>query len=320
MSQPPLGALRVFEAVARHANFSRAADELCVTQSAVSHQVRGLEAWFGAPLFARCGNRATLLPHAAELATALGRSFGDIDAACRRTRRAARPTTLTVAVIPSVAICWLIPRLGTFRTLAPGLTVRIVYAIHGQSIDFDAVDLAVVFAEAPPDPPGMAVAPFLPGLSAPVSAPHLGRAGTAAEMLAVGLLHDTDAIGWRDWFDAIGEPNVVVAAGPVFEDFNLLRAAALAGQGVALCALAVIADDLREGRLVQLSDMTVRAEYGYYIVTRRASERSLSRAISLFRDWLLSTALGPELGSAAGQDVGSVGASGHPDAAAGRQG
>ena len=75
MAQAPLGALRVFEAAARHGSFSRAADELCVTQSAVSHQVRSLEAWLGASLFERQGNRATLLPHGAELAVALGRSF-----------------------------------------------------------------------------------------------------------------------------------------------------------------------------------------------------------------------------------------------------
>ena len=81
-----------------------------------------------------------------------------------------------------------------------------------------------------------------------------------AEMLACGLLHDTDATGWRAWFDAAGASEVEVAAGPVFEDFNLLRAAALAGQGVALCPLAMIADDLRDGRLVQLSDTAIRAE------------------------------------------------------------
>ena len=108
MAQAPLGALRVFEAAARHGSFSRAADELCVTQSAVSHQVRSLEAWLGASLFERQGNRATLLPHGAELAVALGRSFGDIEAACRRTRRAGVAAPLTVAAIPSVALCWLI--------------------------------------------------------------------------------------------------------------------------------------------------------------------------------------------------------------------
>jgi DNA-binding transcriptional LysR family regulator len=292
MVQAPLGALRTFEAVARHGSFSRAANELCVTQSAVSHQMRGLEAWFGVPLFERHGNRMALMPHSAELGAALGRSFGDIEASCRRARRTGGPVTLTVAVIPSVAICWLIPRLGAFRALAPGLEVRIVYAIHGQPIDFNDVDLAVVFADAPPDLAGMAVTPFLPGLTAPVCAPHLGRPGTVSEMLDAGLLHDTDASGWRAWFDATGEPEVAVAAGPVFEDFNLLRAAVLAGQGVALCALAIIADDLREERLVQLSDRLIRAEYGYYIVTRRTPEEP-SGAVGRFRAWLLSTAPRP---------------------------
>jgi DNA-binding transcriptional LysR family regulator len=292
MSQPPLGALRVFEAVARHGSFSRAADELCVTQSAVSHQVRGLEAWFGAPLFARQGNRATLLPHAAELAEALARSFGDIEAACRRARRAGAQPSITVAVIPSVAICWLIPRLGGFRAIAPGTEVRIVYAIHGHAIDFRDVDLAVVFAEARPTVPGMEVTRFLPGLTAPVSAPHLGvgSPATLAEILRAGLLHDTDPSGWRGWLEQAGEGVAGAAPGPVFEDFNLLRAAVLAGQGVALCPLAIIADDLRAGRLVQVSDRTIRAEAAYYVVTRPARERSATQAADLFRDWLLSTA------------------------------
>jgi LysR family transcriptional regulator, glycine cleavage system transcriptional activator len=289
LSQLPLGALRVFEAVARHGSFSRAADELCVTQSAVSHQVRGLEAWFGAPLFARQGNRATLLPHATELASALARSFGDIEAACRRARR---QPSITVAVIPSVAICWLIPRLGGFRAIAPGTEVRIVYAIHGHAIDFRDVDLAVVFAETPPAVPGMVVTRFLPGLTAPVSAPHLGIGppATAAEMLRAGLLHDSDMSGWQGWLESAGNGAAGAAPGPVFEDFNLLRAAILAGQGVALCPLAIIADDLREGRLVQISDRTIRAEAAYYVLTRQAPEGSAAPVVDLFHDWLLSTA------------------------------
>ena len=293
MPQAPLGALRVFEAVARHGNFSRAADELCVTQSAVSHQVRGLEAWFGAPLFERSGNRATLLPHAAELAQALALSLGDIDTACRRARRAGGRPVLTVAVIPSVAVCWLIPRLGDFRAIAPRLEVRIIYAIHGQPIDFRDVDLAVVFAESPPTPSGMVVTPFLPGLTVPVCAPHFGQPATPAEMLDAGLLHDTDAGGWRAWFDAVGVPEANVAGGPVFEDFNLLRAAALAGQGVALCPLAIVADDIGAERLVQLSDTAIRAEFGYYIVVAADSAEQRAPAIEAFRAWLLSTAHGP---------------------------
>jgi DNA-binding transcriptional LysR family regulator len=289
LSQLPLGALRAFEAVARHGSFSRAADELCVTQSAVSHQVRGLESWFGAPLFERSGNRAALKPHAAELALALTRSLGEIDTACRKAHRAGGPRALTVAAIPSVAVCWLVPRLPAFRALSPETAVRLVYAIHGQPIDFRDVDLAVVFAIEPPAPEGMAVTRFLPGVTAPVCAPHLGdRPVSGAGMLCAGLLHDTDETGWRAWLDAAGAPHVGVAAGPVFEDFSLLRAAALAGQGVALCPLAIIADDLREGRLVRLSERTIRSECAYYIVTRRASDQS--PVVDRFRDWLLSTA------------------------------
>ena len=81
-----------------------------------------------------------------------------------------------------------------------------------------------------------------------------------------------------------------MAAGPVFEDFNLLRAAALAGQGVALCPLAIIADDLREGRLVQLSDTAIRAEFGYYVVAAAVPEQPRVAGARAFRDWLLSTA------------------------------
>lgn len=305
MTQVPLNALRVFEAAARHGSFSAAAEELCVTQSAVSHQMRQFETWLGGPLFAREGNRLRLLPHGDALARTLGASFAEIEQACRRARRASGPPTLVIAAIPSIAVCWLVPRLADFRALHPGIDIRIVYAIHGQRIDFTDIDFAVVFSEGAPAVDGVRATPFLPGMSAPVCNPRLaaeipgGDLGPA--LLAAGLLHDSDLDGWREWLRRAGIEAPEVLPGPVFEDFNLLRAAALAGQGVALCPVALIGDDVRAGRLRQLSEITVHDDRGYHLLERPVQERSLAtpperKAAEAFRAWLLDTR--SEMGSA----------------------
>lgn len=293
MSHPPLNAVRVFEAVARLGSFSRAAEELFVTQSAISHQVRNLEAWLGTPLLDRDGNKPRLRPHAADLGRALTLALADIDSACRQAMRANARPTLTVAVIPSVAICWLIPRLAEFRRLWPEIDTRIQYAIHGRDIDFGSVDVAVVYSEGPPALPGTRVVHFLPGESVPVCAGTVARdspgIGTPAGMIAAGLLHDTDQSGWQTWLAANGADPAEAENGPVFEDFNLLRAAALAGQGVAICPLAIIRDDLEAGRLVALSATAIRPEFAYYLVTRQAAGSRANPAQAAFSDWLLST-------------------------------
>lgn len=294
MAQAPLNALRVFEAVVRHGSFGRAAEELCVTQSAVSHQVRHLEDWIGAPLFDREGNRPRLRPNGAELGRALSMALGDIEAACRHARRAAAPAALTVAVIPSMAICWLIPRLGDFQARAPGTDIRILYAIHGKDTDFRDADVAVVFSEGPPEVPGMTATRFLPGASAPVCSRSFAEAhgplSTPEAILRAGLLHDTDQCGWQTWLAAAGCPEQAIPAGPVFQDFNLLRVAALAGQGVALCPPAIIRDDLTSGRLVQLSGRTVMEGHAYYVLQRMSGGRTALGVQAAFCDWLLGTA------------------------------
>lgn len=294
MAQAPLNALRVFEAVARHGSFGRAADELCVTQSAVSHQVRHLEEWLGGPLFDREGSRPRLRPHGKDLGRALALALADIDAACRHARKAAGPPTLTVAVIPSVAICWLIPRLSEFHALAPGTDLRILYAIHGKDTDFRDAEVAVVFSEGVPDVPGMSATRFLPGASAPVCSRAFAEAHgpleTPQAMLQAGLLHDTDRSGWQAWLAAAGCPEHAPPGGPVFQDFNLLRVAALAGQGIAICPPAIIRDDLATGRLVQLSDLTVMEDRAYYVLWREARSSRVEASDAAFCDWLLGTA------------------------------
>lgn len=292
---PPLTALRAFEAVVRTGSFKAAADQLFVTQSAVSHQVRHLEDWFGTPLFTRDGHRPKPLPFAEELAQSLSLSFGQIAAACQRARAVNTRQPLVIAAIPSVAICWLIPRLAGFRAACPDIDVRIVYAMHGRDIDFRDVHLAFVFARGGAALPGARIEPFLPGHSVPVCSPALaaringagidGAGDLPSAIGALGLLHDTDHGGWRAWFDRAKAAAPPPAAGPIFEDFNLLRAAALSGQGVALCPLAMIRADLDANRLVRLSDVTVLEDTAYYLLWGPLVAGPMRDAARAFRDW-----------------------------------
>jgi len=285
--------LRAFEAAARCGSFSAAAEELCVTQSAVSHQIRHLESWLGAPLFARGkGNRLKLLPHGTTLAQTLITSFAEIETACRRARRAEGPASLVIAAIPSIAVCWLIPRLADFRRQHPDIRLQLIYALHGQDVDFGEVDLALVFSkQGPPQIPGTHTTSFLAGASAPVCSPALAadlrRAGEEG-LARAALLHDSGIGGWRQWFARAGKTPPEKLEGPLFEDFNLLRAAALAGQGLALCPIAMIAEDLRAGRLVQLSPITVHDDCGYYLVDRPPPGSTDREAAKAFQSWLFS--------------------------------
>ncbi|RCW88716.1 LysR family transcriptional regulator [Paracoccus lutimaris] len=294
MTQPPLNALRAFEAVARTGSFRAAADSLFVTQPAISHQVKHLEQWVGAPLFDRSGRVPTLLPRGASLARDLTMAFDAIEAACRRARPAASESALVVAAIPSVAICWLIPRLPRFRAQHPEVQLRVIYAHHGHDIDFATTDLAFTFAESCPVGDGIVSEPFLSGRSVPVASPALLGSSpaqlTSQWLLKVGLLHDSDLSGWRTWLSRAGQAVPDRLPGAVFEDFNLLRAAALAGQGVALCSLAMVRPDLAEGRLVQLSTISVLENFDYYLTQSGAPQLdgARRRARQTLLSWIRS--------------------------------
>jgi DNA-binding transcriptional LysR family regulator len=295
MVMPPLNALRAFEAVVRLGSFKSAADALFVTQSAISHQIRNLEAWLGKPLFEREGNQNRLLPHGVLLARSLSVSLTEIEAACHRARINSTSQALVIAAIPSVAMCWLIPRLRRFRVEHPSIEFRIVYAMHGRNIDFDAVHLAFVFAPEAPRIAGAVSVFFLSGESAPVCSPallrqHGNNSGDQVSVhpLELGLLHDGDMAGWKTWLEETGEVVKDAIPGATFEDFNLLRAAALSGQGVALCPLAMVRPDLETGSLVQLSDHTISYGSDYYLVSKIAADPVLAHQTRVFRDWALA--------------------------------
>ena len=134
---PPLNALKCFEAAARSHSFSKAADELHVTQSAISHQIRQLEQWFGVSLFDRQGRQTVPTAKGEELAQALAESFEIIGKACKRIVQSDQGPPLTIGVLPSIATIWLIPKLSHFFRSNPDIPVKVIYAFHGQSFNFD---------------------------------------------------------------------------------------------------------------------------------------------------------------------------------------
>ncbi|MFK8083678.1 MAG: LysR family transcriptional regulator [Granulosicoccus sp.] len=290
MRDLPLKALRVFESVARCGSFKEAADELCVSQSAVSHQIKHLEQWLGQPLFDRTGHRPQPQAHAQILSSALQRAFYDIDTACQMAQCSPDSQALVIASIPSVAICWLIPRLSDFQSRYPKIPTRLTYAFHGQTIDFNKVDLAFVFANKPPAYAGHRTQLFQAGTSVPVCSPSLYNtlelATLSKSIIEAGLLHDANTDGWTQWLGQSELDAMPPVTGPIFEDFNLLRAAALAGQGIALCPLALIGTDLTSNRLIQLSDISIHHDYNYYLIQRETSNSEPVSTSECFAEWV----------------------------------
>lgn len=291
---PPLNALKCFEAAARHQSFSKAADELHVTQSAVSHQIRQLEQWFGVTLFDRQGRLTAPTPEGHELATALAEAFGQMQAACTRIAKNEGRTTLTIAAIPSVATIWLIPRLPQFMKRHPGITVRLMHAYYDQPVDFGDVDLAINYGNWDEAPVG--ATHFLSGISVPVASTMYvdqhGPFDDPALLLKTTLLHDQDRKAWPQWFKAAGVPLKATLPGPLFEGFNMLHSAILAGQGVGLAPKALLRRDLDTSNLVQLFEIEVLAERAYFITEPSVPRTSRAEEVKIFKAWLLSEAKG----------------------------
>lgn len=287
---PPLNALKCFEAAARQQSFSKAADELHVTQSAVSHQIRQLEQWFGVTLFDRQGRQTLPTPEGRELAASLEEAFGQMASACQRIAKNDGRTTLTIASIPSVATIWLIPRLPAFLAANPSINIRLIHAFHDQPVDFADVDLAITYGNWDEAPAG--AVRLMSGVSVPVCSPlYLDQQGPLdepADLLRTTLLHDEDRKGWRNWFKAAGVKVKDAQPGPIFEGFNLLHSAILAGQGVGLAPRLLLRRDLQAGRLVSLFDVEVLLERAYYMTAPQVPRPSRAAEAETVKSWLLA--------------------------------
>ncbi len=279
---PPLGALRFFEAAARLESFSRAADELNVTHAAVSHQIRQLEEWFGRPLFLRQTRGVKLAPHAEQLADTLTVSFTRISAEADLLKLRTK-SEITVACIPSIATRWLIPALGNFLSLHADITVRVVYAMAEQRLRETGCDVLITLGADTSE--GVTSERLFSRVNRPVASPRYlerkGRLVSDRDISNADLLHDEKVSHWQQWFRQAGLSDIHADRGPVFQDFNLLATAAIAGHGVALCPVEVCRREIENGDLVVLSSISVLDEESYFLISKEAR----SKSAAVFCNW-----------------------------------
>jgi LysR family glycine cleavage system transcriptional activator len=282
--------LQAFVAVARAERMKEAADVLAVTPGAVSQRIRQLEEIVGQPLFTRTREGVELTASGTEMFAALAQPFAAIEAIDRDLDSGSTRKRVVVNTMPSLASTWLVPRLNSFIRLNPN--IEVVVETSSKLIDpkRDPVDLAIRHGLG--KYAGLESAWLMTLEYVIVASPVLlrGKAPikTPRECLNYPLLHGVQRKDWPMWFEAQGIQTAEVKKGHAFSDAQLIVAAAIAGQGLALLRDVYVMEALRTGGLVKAYDGSWPAQFGYYAVT---TSESLQRpAVRRFRDWLIDEA------------------------------
>jgi LysR family glycine cleavage system transcriptional activator len=295
MSDPlagvPLASIRVFEAAARHRSFTRAAEELGMTQAAVSWQIKALEGRLGQSLFRRLPREVALTEAGERLAraateamTLLRRAFSDL--------LDADQGVLSITTLATLATQWLAPRLGGFQLAHPELAVRLDTAAHLVDLSREGFDVGIRSGTG--DWPGVEAVKVMPSVFTPLCSPAFAKKHgieTAADLLKaprIGLDKE-----WGVWFAAAGLAADGHAPSRLRADYQALEvAAALGGQGVALASPILFAREIAAGLLVRPFTLAVELVpgYAYWLVWPEGRRRSTK--IARFRDWILAEAAG----------------------------
>jgi DNA-binding transcriptional LysR family regulator len=286
--------LKTFEITARQLSFTRAADELCITQAAVSHQIKVLEEALEVRLFNRRTRAVELTLEGSELYRTVLDAFARIDRTfVRLSREGGRAEQrLTVSVTPSFSSRWLMRRLDRFLAAHSHLEVRLVHTVAHADLARDGIDLAIRWGNG--QWPGLD-SEYLFGTSlVPVCSRALVKPDHPLESVAdlshYTLLHEDSYDDWERWFAQAGLPPEQALRGPLIDDSNSLMQAALNGQGIALGRSALIGDDLRQGSLYTPFALSVPAEGAYHMCWRPA--RAGHEVMALFADFLRQEACG----------------------------
>jgi LysR family transcriptional regulator, glycine cleavage system transcriptional activator len=285
---PPLAAIRVFEAVARHLSFTKAAEELGMTQAAASYQIKLLEERVGAPLFLRRPKQIVLTEAGQRMAPAVSEAFALLSGAYAAARSGA-DGMLCVSTLLTFASNWLAQHLGSFQVAHPSLAVRL--DTSNRLVDFAREDIDIAIRSGGGNWPGVEThmlfrADFTPVLS-PRLAASIGGVNEPADLLKLPILDPGD-IWWQEWFALAGLPAEELASRPgTSMGAQAYEAnAAIAGHGVAILTRALFKAELADGRLIQPFDLVGDDGHAYWLVYPTA-RRNVPK-IRAFRDWILA--------------------------------
>jgi len=290
---PPIAALRAFESAARHLNYTRAAEELHVTQSAISHQIKHIEGLWGFKLFERKGRGIELTDRAQKITPVISEFFSQLNKTLVDIEdKNMDEGYLRVALSQSFALKWMVPRLGDFSHQYPDIDVTIITMPFANELEFDDADLAVFYSDGQHE--DYNVIPLLHGYSFPVCSPDffkndIDKLKSPKDILKLPILRRLNidaAPRWRDWFAAAGVSGYSLPKGLHFPNSSMALQAAIDSQGVALARSSHVADDLQAGRLIKLLDFYVKSEncYNLIIPEERINQSSVIDFIAWLKD------------------------------------
>lgn len=292
----PLSGLRVLEAAARLGSFKAAAEELAVTPTAVSHQIRALEAQTGLALFDRHVRRVSLTEAGAQLYPVLRDGFDAFEAALARLTQQRTRMQVTISATNAFTVKWLVPRMADFRSKHPGIDLQLQASDDVVDLRSAAVDIAIRYGRGPY--PGLVAQPLFTDRFAPVANPRLGVA-SPDDLAGVPLIRfnwkwsHPDNPTWERWF-AVAQRSLPRQAGQLrFSDEGHAIQAAVAGHGVALVSLALIAEELEAGHLVQPFGPEI-AGHTYHLAM--PADRPPSAPVQAVAHWLSMQAAAQEPG------------------------
>lgn len=288
MKLPPLHSIRAFEAVARLGSVTAAGKELFVSHSAISHQLRNLEQWFGLPLVERDGRGIRLTVAGERYRIGVCEAFQRIHVETELLRRQGHDAHVKVSCLPMFTVSWLLPQMHGFWGMHPDIQVTLDYSRGSMVVDPNETDIAIRFGQ-PGDFPGFVAMPLLEGAAVPVASPdylkNMAYRGVE-DFDQLTLIHDESRDYWKAWLKQTRLDVNIAQKCAVLPDGNMTLASAMAGEGVALLRRAVIAAQLRSGSLEVLSDIVIDEDQNYLVLT--PVNRPISRSGLLFLKWLQS--------------------------------